>query len=104
MVFAPQHITVGRISGECDRILIAEGDFLGDVKPSFFGSRGWLGNLKLNQEEIRVMDFVNTILVRNFEHHYPIAPGDLSNELFEIASWLNLAPVEKVCHKKYLQI
>jgi len=104
MVFAPQHITVGRISGECDRILIAEGDFLGDVKPSFFGSRGWLGNLKLNQEEIGVMDFVNTILVRNYEHHYPIAPGDLTNELMEIAAWLKFAPVEKVCHKKYLQI
>ncbi len=104
MVFAPQHITVGRLSGECDRMLIAQGDFLGDVKPSFFGSRGWLGNLKLNQEEIRVIDFVNTVLVRNFEHHYPIAPGDLSDELFEIAAWMRLTPIEKVSHKNYLQI
>lgn len=104
MVFAPQHITFGRLSGECDRILIAEGDFLGDVKPSFFGSRGWLGNLKLNQEKIRVIDFINTILTRNFEHHYPVAAGDLSDELFEIAAWLRLMPIEKVGYKNHLQI
>lgn len=37
MVFDPGEVTIARISGEADELLVANGSFLGDTKPSFYG-------------------------------------------------------------------
>jgi len=103
MVFKPQHATIARITGDCNRVFIAEGDFIDYEKKSFFGSRGWMGNLKLNREKISVSDFLNTILVQRFQHHYPIVGGDFAKEVMEIAAWLGLSLVKKIPYEEYLQ-
>ena len=103
MVFKPGHITISRITGEGNELFLAEGDIIENYKKSFFGSRGWLGNLKLNRENISVLDFINTILVKGFQHHYPVAAGDLSQEIMEIAAWLKLSLVSKIEYKDYMQ-
>jgi len=103
MVFKPGPVTIARITGEGDKLFLAGGDFIGCDKKSFFGSRGWLGNLKLNEEDISVRDFVNTILVRRFQHHYPIVGGDFSKEITEIATWLRMGTVKKVPYRDYMQ-
>jgi L-fucose isomerase-like protein len=84
MVFKPQHATIARITGDCNKMFAAEGDFIDYEKKSFFGSRGWMGNLKLNREKISVRDFLNTILVQRFQHHYPIVGGDFSKEVWKL--------------------
>ncbi len=103
MVFRPQHVTIARITGECERMFVAEGDFIDYDKKSYFGSRGWMGNIKLNGETISVRDYINTILVKRFQHHYPIVGGNYSNEVMEAAAWLGMKTVEKVTYKDYLQ-
>ena len=103
MIFNPQHITIARITGDENKLLIAEGDFINYEKKSFAGSRGWLGNLKFDGEKISVRDFVNTILVRRFQHHYPIVPGDFGKEVKELAAWLNMDIVGKVPYEDYMQ-
>ena len=103
MVFKPGHVTIARITGECDKFFLAEGDFIDYEKKSFFGSRGWMGNLKFDREKISVRDFVNTILVQRFQHHYPIVNGDLTKEIKELAAWLNMRFVKKVSYQEYMQ-
>jgi len=103
MVFAPGDVTIARLTGECDKMFLAQGSFLGDTKKSFYGSRGWMGNLKLNTKDIGALDFVNTILVQRFQHHFPMVLGDYSKEICEVMSWLGLAPVKAVEYKDYMQ-
>ncbi len=103
MVFAPDEVTVARLTGECDKMLVVGGKFMGTDKKSFHGSRGWLGNLTLNNESISAKDFLNTILVQRFQHHFPIVKGNFINEVFEVMAWLGLDKVEKVEYKDYMQ-
>ena len=103
LVCDPGQMTIGRIYGEADQLLVAGGSFLGDVKPSFCGSRGWMGELTLNRKSISALDLVNTLLVQRFAHHYPIVPGDYTKELMEAMGWLGLKPVKAVPYEDYLQ-
>lgn len=103
MVFDGGHATVARLTGDFDSFFLCDGDFSGDGKPSWHGSRGWMGNLRLNREALSARDFINTVLVRRFPHHFPVAPGDLTQEILETAAWLNMGRVEKAPYQDYLQ-
>ena len=102
MVFDENDITIMRLSGEVDKYLLGGGHLLGDKKPSFLGSRGWLDSLRFNGEDISAEDLVNTILVTGFQHHFPAVIGDFDDEVKEFAAWLGLSPIEKVAYKDYL--
>ena len=103
LVFKPQHLTFMRITGEWDSMLLLDGKAFGKEKPSPAGSRGWIGGLRLNRKKIDVIDFVNTIFVQGFQHHYPMVAGDITEELMETAAWLGLTHVPAVVYENYLQ-
>ena len=102
LLFKAGHVTIARISGEADGMLIADGNVITNKK-SFLGSRGWIGDLRLNRKPIGALDFVNTVLENKFHHHYPIVFGDVTNEMSEIASWLRLKPLTPIPYQEYLQ-
>jgi L-fucose isomerase-like protein len=104
MVLKAGKATIGRIAGECDRMFIAGGSFIDYEKPSYFGSRGWLGNLSIAEEKSNALDMVNTILAYGFAHHYPLVSGGYEAVLMEIAAWLRMAPMKKCVYKDWLQI
>lgn len=103
LVIKPGIATVMRITGEWDKIFLMDGKFLDNNKESYQGSRGWLGDLKLNRKKISAVDLVNSILVQGFQHHYPVVLGDITRELMEVAAWLDLKHVEEVGYEDYLQ-
>lgn len=105
LVLKPQPVTVMRITGEWDRMFLMDGQVINrDKKDSPDGSRGWVGNLRLNRKEISVRDLVNTILVTGFEHHYPLIAGDITEKLMEVAAWLGIKPLTQVDYQAYMQI
>lgn len=104
LVFKPESSTLMRITGEWDKMFLVDGRFINKKKESWQGSRGWLGELKLNSENISIRDFMNTILVQGFQHHYPMIFGNAAEELMEAAAWLGLSTVEKVGYRNYLQL
>lgn len=104
MIFKPQPVTFMRITGEWDKMFLLDGKVLEQQKDSPSGSRGWIGNLRLNRQEIGARDLMNTILVQGMQHHYPMMTGDITEELMEIASWLGLKLLDKVPYEDYLQI
>lgn len=103
MVFDPGVVTIARLTGESDRMMVATAQMTDGDKPSFCGSRGWAGNLKLYGEPISALDFVNTVLVERFQHHFPIVKGDWSRELMEVMAWLNLGKVNRIPYQDYMQ-
>ena len=104
MVFGARDVTVARLTGEVDKLLLAGGTFIDNGKKSFYGSRGWMGNLTLGREPISARDLVNTVLVKKFQHHFPIVGGDVSREVMELCAWLGLKLVEKTGYQDYLQL
>jgi len=103
MVLDPGPITIARFAGEWDKMFLCGGNIIDYNKKSFCGSRGWVGNLTLNRQEIGVRDLVNTIIVQRFSHHFPVVYGDYSREIMELMSWLGLTPVKQVSYEDYLQ-
>jgi L-fucose isomerase-like protein len=95
-------ITVSNLRNDFRELFILTGESMGD-KPSFSGSGGWVGSLRLNGEEIGLEDLMNTIIVGKVGHHYAAARGDLTDELNEFAAWTSLRVVEKIATKPYLQ-
>ena len=104
MVFDGVRATLARLTGEVDRMFLAGGEFIGGGKKSFHGSRGWLGRLTLNREAVGARDFVNTVLARKFQHHFPVVKGDFGREVLELCAWLGLKPMEKTPYQDYLQV
>lgn len=103
MVFKARHATVMRFTGELDKTFLLDGEFRQPGKPTYFGSAGWMGKLRLNRRDISVRDFVNTLLVTGFQHHYPVIPGDVTEEMMECSAWLGLTNIEEVKYENYLQ-
>ncbi len=104
MEFDESEATVFRFSGDMEYYLNVSGKFIGNKKESFCGCRGWMGDLMLNHEKISALDFTNTILASGFEHHYPIAAGNVSDAVTEMNNWLGIKPVKKIAYADYLQV
>ena len=102
MVYPETDMTVFRLTGESDRFLYFTGTTGAPGKPSWDGSRGWLHDLKLYRQPIRAIDLVNTILVRGFQHHYPVTFSDVSAEIEETAYWLGLSRVPRADYTDHL--
>jgi len=84
-------------------MLVFTGEFVEDQKQLYNGSNGWMGNLRINGEPLTALDLVNTIMVYGFQHHFPIAFGDLHEALMEFGAWLGLKMLGPVKYQDYLQ-
>ena len=102
LVLKPGPASVLGFSVDFDRLLVAEGE-MDDQKPSYKGSRGWMKNLKLNDQRIDLQDFLATIMSSGFQHHYPLAYGKLSRSALELAAWLGMQPIQKTNYRDYLE-
>ncbi|MBU1050518.1 hypothetical protein KKG90_10910 [Candidatus Bipolaricaulota bacterium] len=104
MVLKQTPFTLMRLTDGGNRLLLATGETLGDSVPSPRGTRGWANNFKMRGEEpVSALEFTNTVLVNGFEHHFPLAMGDLSAAVLEFAAWMNVKPLETVPYRSYLQ-
>lgn len=103
MVFDAGKASVFRFSGDMESYINLTGSFVGDAKASNCGCRGWMKDIKLNGKPIGALDFTNTVLSGGFEHHYPVAWGDLSDEIAEMNKWLGIRPIRKISYENYLQ-
>ncbi len=103
MVFDPGKASVFRFGGDMECYLNLTGTFMGNGKDSNCGCRGWMNGLALNGRPVKAVDFANTILSGGFEHHYPVAWGDWSEEVAELNKWLGIKPLREIPYANYLQ-
>ena len=103
LILKNQPVTIMRLARGGQRMFLSLGNSLGDAKKSHDGSRGWVGNLKIGKAKATALDFVNTVMVHKIEHHFPLVPGNLYDELRELGFWLNVEPLEMVPYQSYMQ-
>lgn len=101
MVIDKMPVTVMRVCGDGDKIIFFKGEFFGDSKPSFDGSRGWFGRMSFAGKKLGVMDLINTIMTYGLEHHFCVVKEDWEEELFEFAYWSDLKILEPLSYKNY---
>jgi L-fucose isomerase-like protein len=103
LTFRPGKTTIARMDNQFDNLFIMTGDIM-EGKKGYSGSTGWINHLQIQGEKISIADLMNTIAVNRLDHHYPMAYGDLNDELIEFANWNKMRLVKSVPYKPYLQI
>ena len=102
MQFKPENVTICTMDNDFDNFFIMTGDVMPD-KEAYYGSSGWVTNLKMHGESLSIRDLINTISVNRINHHYPTAFGNLTNELCEFANWKKINILKKVPYQPYMQ-
>ncbi|MCP4400761.1 MAG: hypothetical protein GY801_26100 [bacterium] len=102
MQFKPETVTICTMNNDFDNFFIMTGDVVAD-KEAYYGSSGWVTNLRMHGESLSIKDLINTISVNRINHHYPTAFGDLTNELCEFANWKKINILQKIPYQPYLQ-
>jgi len=104
IIFKKSDVTVFRFFDDGKGFYYFTGKFFNEDKKSFNGSRGWVGELKLYQEPVKVMDLANTMILNGLPHHYPIVMENAGIYLEEIGYWLGLNKTRKMVYEDYLYV
>lgn len=101
MRFRQGVVTVASVNNNFDNLFILTGEVMD--KESYSGSSGWVNATRLNGTPVGIREIMNTIMVRHLPHHYPMAFGDLTSELNELAAWLSLRVLDIAPYHPWLQ-
>ena len=102
MYYRAQEATVARLSGSGSNLLAFSGDFVEKADRSFDGSRGWIGNLKMDHKPLAVRDLVETVMSFGLQHHYAVCAGKTEDALREAAAWLSVNTVPVIPYSPYM--
>jgi hypothetical protein len=89
-------------SVDFQRMLVLNG-VIDNAKPGYVGSRGWMSDIRLSDEDIDVPDLVETIMASNYQHHYPLIYGEYAPASMELAAWLGIRLIQRRNYRAYLQ-
>ncbi len=92
--FASGPATVARIHRDGSQLLLAGAEITDRLGPGYEGSSGWLTNLRMGHQPIQPTQFLDAVVRYGIEHHYAIAPQDVTDALLEVASWLGIHAIE----------
>ncbi len=104
VVFKPGDLTVFRFTGEGDHFYYFTGEVFNEGKKTFHGSRGWVKNVRLYDEPIKILDLMNTFLLNGLPHHYPMVLKDVGKYIEEFAYWKGLKKIPKAEYRDYLYV
>ncbi len=102
LVFAPGLVTIIRFSQKIDNLLLMSAEVMKGPTRGYAGSRGWLGNFRINNEPLSITDLIETISYYGLAHHYPLVQGNWSDIFHELAAWKEITILEKISHQNYL--
>ncbi len=102
LAFKEGRLTVCTMDNSFNNLFIMTGDVMVNKK-GYSGGSGWVNNLEINGKKISIRELINTISVNRVNHHYPVAFGDLTDELNEFANWIGLNILDPVPYRPYLQ-
>jgi hypothetical protein len=101
LVLKPGQATVVGFTANFENLLVLEGA-IDNQKSSYVGSRGWYRNIRVGAESASVPEVVQTLMKSGFQHHYPLAYGNLMPAAMEMAAWLGIEPIQKQTYTDYL--
>lgn len=90
IAFRKGAVTLLHISSDGASLFVMEGDVVEGPAPPYPGSGGWMGNLRSGGVPVRAVDFLESIVLYGFEHHYPVMRGHHEAAVREFASWAGI--------------
>ncbi len=102
LVFAPGPVTIVRFSQAADKLLLMSAEVVEGPSRGYMGSRGWLGDLRMNGEHLSIPDLIETVAYYGLEHHYPLARGNWSDVFRELAAWAGIDILDRIAYQDYL--
>ncbi len=102
LVFAPGPVTIVRFSQAADTLLLMSANVMEGPSRGYAGSRGWLGDLRMNGERLSIPDLIETVAYYGLEHHYPLARGNWTDVFHELAAWARIDILDRIAYRDYL--
>jgi L-fucose isomerase-like protein len=102
LVFTPGPATIIRFSQAADKLLLMSAEVVEGPSRGYAGSRGWLGDLRMNGQPLSIADLVETIAYYGLEHHYPLARGNWTDVFHELAVWAGIDILDRIAYQDYL--
>ena len=102
MRLRPGRVTLMGLTPSLDGMLVVSGQ-IDNKKPSYKGSRGWLMDIKVNTQAVSVPELVETVMVSGFQHHYPLAYGNLAEACLELGTLIGIPPISRQDNTTYLK-
>ncbi len=102
LVFAPGPVTIVRFSQAADKLLLMSAEVVEGPSRGYAGSRGWLGDLRMNGECLSISDLIETVAYYGLEHHYPLARGNWTDTFCELAAWTGIHVLERIAYQDHL--
>ena len=100
--FKESPVTIARISDNGESVFFFNGNVSNNNSAGFTGTRGWINNLNFLNQELPILDLVNTILLEGIEHHLVIVPGSCGETMSEFTYWTGCEVIKPVAYKDYL--
>jgi L-fucose isomerase-like protein len=104
IIFKKSDVTVFRFINDGEGFYYFTGKFFNEDKKSFVGSRGWVNDLKLYQDPVKVMDLANTMILNGLPHHYPMVMENVGTYIEEMGYWLGLSKAKKMPYADFLYV
>ncbi len=99
--FKPQDVVVSRLTDDGKLVFSFSGEFI-KAKDAYDGTRGWVGNLKKDAEDAKLLDVVNTMMREGVEHHLVVSAGIGESAFLEFAELTNTPIVKIIPYKDHL--
>lgn len=104
MKYAPQPVTVCRLSGEdAGRMLVCQAEIVAGPDAGFDGGRGWFSNFTMDGQPVTAAELVDTAFLSGSPHHYVICAGYAESALREFAYRCNLDVAQRRNYRDYLR-
>ena len=99
----PGNVTGLRFLENDSSVFLVSGNFSEKESPLYKGCSVWMNKLKINGIPASSEDFMNTLLVNAIPHHLAYVDQDLTGEVNEFCSWLDIKVMDTIGYKDYLQ-
>jgi len=100
--FKKGDITIATLQNDFNHLFIMTGSIMENKKP-YYGSSGWVNNIKIAGKESNIRELINTIMVNGVNHHYPTSYKNLYEELAEFAFWKDIEIFPSIPYQNFMQ-
>jgi len=85
-------------------MLVMDGT-IDNQKPSYIGSRRLdeIDSVMQLIQAVSVPEVIQSLMVSGYQHHYPLAYGDLAEAALELGSWLKVSPIAVEPYTSYVK-
>ena len=90
LVFLPGPVSLFRIGRNGTALFAMTANVVPREDSGFSGCRGWLEGFRLSDRDASLEELVSAVMMHGIEHHFVLAPGDMTAPLLEFGSWTGM--------------